>query len=150
MSFLFKLSDDVSISALSDWLEMVDLTKLDSAVCNMKDRKTFLQLISNPFARFTGCYDHMNQREANFYWKWLTIRSVLVNHVLVVDNNFHANIEGCFDKQKICLSAVSLGISVYGLNISKFSNILKLLPESVKFTFTNCMQWRQSFLGSFE
>ena len=83
----YEFPDDIMISVLTGWLDMVDIARLDSATCNHKQRTTFLELISAEDGRvvFTGSHD-FNVTESDGirlrnYCQWLRMRNLAVRKV---------------------------------------------------------------------
>ncbi len=76
----------VATDLLCGWLEMKDLGNLDSALCNKNERKSFLILISNPFAAMDGLMPGIVfaiTRTDEKYYCWLLKRNVSVKHMHV-------------------------------------------------------------------
>ncbi len=72
MSSLFSLPKYPLMSFLSEWFEMKEIAKLDSAVCNKINRDPVLKLISE--ITFTG-----NNYKGNVYYVvWVFTRHIKV------------------------------------------------------------------------
>lgn len=70
---LFKLPEYLIGSVVSHWIELQDLTKLDTAVCNKKSRIEFLNILSSTWFEFRS-ETEMNIENA----QWISFRKVSV------------------------------------------------------------------------
>jgi hypothetical protein len=81
LEFVFVVTDLLCV-----WLKMKDLGKLDSALCNKNERKSFMILILNPFAAMDGLMSDIVfaiTRTDEKYQCWLLKRNVSVKHINV-------------------------------------------------------------------
>src|SRR4051812_27574078 len=92
MFFFSNFCLDVSIALINDWVEFAELGKLDSAVCNHKNRKEYLELLSNEFVFVENNCRCENEESLN----WIAVRQIKLrtlccsprNHVIAGDKLF--------------------------------------------------------------
>ena len=75
MEAISNLPSDISGSLLSNWLDIVDIGELDSAVCCSKVRTLFLQLLASEFVVHPNSLQNINIPLGSFMY-WLSLRQV--------------------------------------------------------------------------
>ncbi len=81
---LLKLPFDVNLCVLKDWVLIVELGRLDSAICNEKERQSFLELISSDLfvvhSNRSSCLD------------WIVLRSIKLSSCIFF-NTFPSSLQ---------------------------------------------------------
>ncbi len=105
MQFPFALPFDIQLEVLK-LLAIRDLGVLDAAVCNRQDRQALLALFSD--SRFIYCSRPIALQK--FSAKWLVMRNIRINHLVISDSHIKAIVNNL--DLKFC-SAMRLNLSVY-------------------------------------
>jgi hypothetical protein len=93
MSFFFKLPECLSTEIVSEWIELKEIGKFDSAVCNKKLRSETLQLLSSlPSASVQNC-------KSMSFFDWLCLREITIGDLgfVLTENLSAANFSGHTD-----------------------------------------------------
>jgi hypothetical protein len=92
MSFIFNIPEDVIISLLSDWIVLIDLVVIDSAVCQLSERKIFLEIICNPKLlvsnKFKSHIDNVHSCWSSHFFDWCSGRNLNFKELVLFGRNF--------------------------------------------------------------
>ena len=91
MSIVWNLSTDIVISLMSNWLQLNDITKYNSASCNKEERIQFENLISDKTFSISECVDWCS--ECSSYseqysiekWKWIQMKQIHLEEIIIHD-----------------------------------------------------------------
>ncbi len=97
MSLFFALVDDVCIGILSNWIETDSLTKLDSACCNRKDRRS-LHILFHKDA-FTTNTEQYNAKLVVF--QWFALRQLKMRSITSAEFNISTEILNNLDVSQV-------------------------------------------------
>lgn len=90
--FLLDIPAVLLCELLSNWLEIQELGKLDSAICSKVCRSTFLDAISHPHFR---CMGNPNRSIDDFHLLWLFKRRVRLQSLCVSDPDVNLSSTEC-------------------------------------------------------
>ncbi len=86
-----ELNSDIIFTVLGVWCNLVDLTKLDSAMCSLRLRTYFLELIANKLFVFKSVVNHQNE---SFLWidkRMVKLESIELSRNLMSDMIFNTS-----------------------------------------------------------
>ncbi len=131
MSFYVVLENRFAATQLLfQWLEMIDLGKLDSAVCNKNERKSLLNLISNSCALMNGLFgkEFLNSNFDGKYFQWLLRRKVSVKYMCLKSSTLDI-VKVNRNKEKVCSNVTSLKLSLFHVDWVALRLVLSLFPR---------------------
>ena len=87
---ILSLPGDISGQLLSNWLDIEDIGKLDSATCNTTNRGSFLQLLASEFVIHPNQYQDIDIHSGLFL-NWLSLRQLKLISIALSDafGDFH-------------------------------------------------------------
>jgi hypothetical protein len=139
---LFSLSKYIFLSVCTDWFDMKDLCRLDTATVN-KNRFFFLEIIGSYHAIFFGLQDCV---VGDNYLNWLKLRSVSVSHIKFNGNklfNTHylAELDNPDAINKMLHALKSIRMELFDENIlnkSFFLHLIRNTPSIEELYLASC------------
>ncbi len=81
---MFKLPKTVTYSVCGEWLELKGMAKLDSAVCNVSSRTSFIDLVGNRYFVFqSSSIATTTEKKQMLFINWLVHRKVKLSELVI-------------------------------------------------------------------
>jgi hypothetical protein len=135
---LIQLPVDIIKGILSQWLNLIDISRLDVSISHIHMRKRFLDIISSEGVVYDG--SEMDESVKNSYFQWLFMRNISVTTITTgryVDCSLNL-----YMREKVCkyLKKVSFTF-VYGVCNVDLTSILQRCPVLESFSFCETSQY---------
>jgi hypothetical protein len=112
--FFNKLNFDIQVLLVNNWLQFLELGRLDSAFCNKNEREVFLELISNELVLI----DNNRGLDSTNILKWIESRGIHIVRLFIAEKPTETV---CFPEQNLS-HIVSLSFTFLSSTRSAFVN----------------------------